>query len=154
MRNTCRLSSSVSWHPQRPAKVTCNFNISLVTTRILLLTERCHVRIYWAAFSALYLRVPRCVTCRGEGLAELLQGEQWVSGHSREVGCSPAPAAWAAWLSTGWRYHLHILVCHEVWLPSARHKTGANICFQEWHHACSPHTLSVLHRAAQNLTKF
>lgn len=84
----------------RSAKVTCNFNILLVATRILLLPERCHVMIYWAAFSALYLQIPWCVTCRGEGLAELLQGELWVPGlpwHSQEVACSVGSMA-VQWL--------------------------------------------------------
>lgn len=82
------------FHPSsatRSAKVTCNFNILVVATHILLLPERCHVTIYWAAFSALYLWILRGVTCRGEGLAELLQGEGWVPGHtqhSQEVGCN------------------------------------------------------------------
>lgn len=83
----------------RSAKVTSNFNILLVATDILCCWhERCHVMIYWAAFSAFYLRILQCVTCRGEGLAELLQAEWWVPmpGHSQEVFSSPAWAAWAA----------------------------------------------------------
>lgn len=140
----------------------CSFNILLVTTRILLLLEGCHVRLYWAVFSALYLQLPQCVTCRGEGSAELLRGERWVpvpghTQHSQEVGCSHAQAAWAAWLSsTGWRNHLRVLVCRRAWLPSARHKTWSNLCFQKWRRACSPHALSVFTGAAESLhlTKF
>lgn len=76
--------------------------------------------------------------------------------HSQEVGCSHAQAAWAAWLSTGWRNYLRVLVFRRAWLPSARHKTWSNLCFQKWRCACSPHTLSVFTGAAESLhlTKF
>lgn len=67
---------------------------------------------------------------------------------ARWTGWVPVPAARPAWLATGRRNHLRVLVCHGAWLPSARHKTWANLCFQKWRRACSPHTLSVFTRGS------